>query len=101
MIEGFEPVDRGEVASPAADSVRRILVALGLPDTEQYDADTADSFEDVDERWLADEDRLRIEVLLQMLSPADIAAALDKPEQDVIKLFDLEEVMQLVDPSSG
>jgi hypothetical protein len=93
-----EPAQSGNTPAPA--SVLHIVARLGVSGT-QFGPALNEAFANLNDAWLDDAARVRISVLLQLVTVAEIAQATGLTAPQVIDTLDLQPYLDAVDQGSA
>lgn len=83
-------------SSPASPMLIKILPSLGLPKPSQFNQATAETFENLNDKWLSDVQRLQVAVLLQMTSLDDITSVSGLSQKQAIDLLGLQPYLDAI-----
>ena len=87
-------------STPGSQPLSNILADLGLATSTDYSQSTAETFENLNDDWLSDQQRLQVSVLLQLVSVEDIAQEAGVSEQDVIDTLELQPYLDVINAHS-
>ena len=87
----------GGGSSPGSAALPQILAAVGASGSV-YNQATAESFEDLNDTWMTDVQRVRIGVLLQLVGPGEIAKVAGASKQGVIRTLGLKRYLAAIEP---
>jgi hypothetical protein len=88
-----QPAQSGD--TPAPSSVSGILAGLGVSGT-QYGPMLNEGFQNLNDSWLTDVQRVQVSVLLQLVTPGEIAQATGLSQSQVIDTLGLQPYLDAI-----
>jgi hypothetical protein len=83
-------------STPLPPVVGDILSGLGLADTSEYNTVLLESYQHLNDHWIDDKQRVQISVLLQLVTPSEIASTTGLSEQEVIDTLELQPYVEAI-----
>lgn len=83
-------------STPIPGPLAGILDTLGVPDASEFGPVMTEAFEDLNDEWMSDLGRLQISVLLQLVTPAEIARTTGLSEPEVIDRLELQPYLDAI-----